>query len=47
MIRTLATAPLSARIGMVLIAAYAFVAILAPVLAPYPEAAIVGAKYLP
>lgn len=47
MLKTLRTAPLSARIGMALIAAYAVVALFAPLLAPYPEAAIVGAKYLP
>lgn len=47
MIQTLSTAPLSARIGMALIAAYAIAAIFAPLLAPYPEGAIVGAKYLP
>lgn len=47
MIQTLTTAPLSARIGMALIAAYAIAAIFAPLLAPYPEGAIVGAKYLP
>lgn len=47
MLQTLTTAPLSARIGMALIAAYAIAAIFAPLLAPYPEGAIVGAKYLP
>lgn len=46
-LKTLRTAPLSARIGMALIAAYAVVALFAPLLAPYSEAAIVGAKYLP
>lgn len=47
MLQTLTTAPLSARIGMALIAAYAIAAIFAPLLAPYPEGAIIGAKYLP
>lgn len=40
-------APLSARIGMVVIAIYAVVAIFAPVLAPFPEAAAAGQQYQP
>jgi peptide/nickel transport system permease protein len=40
-------APISAWIGMVLVAAYAVVAILAPVLAPFPETAVVGPQYHP
>lgn len=47
MLRTLKAAPLSAKIGMLLIALYAFVAIFAPLIAPYPEAGIAGPKYLP
>ncbi|WP_338068072.1 ABC transporter permease [Paracoccus siganidrum] len=47
MLRTLKAAPLSAKIGMLLIALYAFVAIFAPLIAPYPEAGIAGARYLP
>ena len=43
----LRTAPLSARVGMALITLYALTAILAPWIAPYPEAEIVGPKYLP
>ena len=43
----LRSAPLSAKIGLIVIAAYAFVAIFAPLLAPFPEAEIVAAKYLP
>lgn len=40
-------APFAAKIGLLLIALYSFVAIFAPVLAPYPEAAVVGATYQP
>lgn len=43
----LRAAPLSARVGIALILLYASVAILAPLLAPFGEAEIVGAKYLP
>lgn len=43
----LRTAPLSAKIGLMVIAAYALVAIFAPLIAPFPEADIVAAKYLP
>lgn len=38
----LRTAPLSARAGMALITLYALTAILAPWIAPYPEAEVVG-----
>ncbi len=41
------TMPLSAMVGLAVVLAYAFVAIFAPLIAPYPEAAIVGPKYLP
>lgn len=43
----LRTAPLSAKIGLMVIAAYTLVAIFAPLIAPFPEAEIVAAKYLP
>ena len=44
--KTLARAPLTAQIGMVVIALYLFTAVFAPVLAPYGERALVGAQYL-
>ncbi|CAM3979352.1 ABC transporter permease [Paracoccus yeei] len=43
----LRTAPFSAKLAMALIAVYAVTALFAPWLAPYPEAQIVGPKYLP
>lgn len=43
----LRAAPLSAKIGLLVIAAYALAAIFAPLIAPFPEAEIVAAKYLP
>lgn len=39
--------PPSAMIGLFLVVVYAFVAIFAPLIAPFGEAEIVGAKYLP
>ncbi|WP_347268444.1 ABC transporter permease [Paracoccus sp. (in: a-proteobacteria)] len=45
--RNLRAAPLSARIGLALVALYAVVAVFAPLLAPFAEAEIAGAKYLP
>ena len=39
------SAPLSAKIGVLAILAYAFVALFAPLLAPYAETAIVGSSY--
>lgn len=39
--------PLTALFGLVVIAIYVLVALLAPVLAPFPERAVVGAEYLP
>jgi len=39
--------PLTAAFGIIVICAYILVAILAPVLAPFPEREIVGAQYLP
>jgi len=40
-------APISAWIGFVLVAIYALVAIFAPLVAPYPEMAVVGPQYQP
>ena len=45
MLKLLWTAPLSAKVGVVAILAYAFVALFAPLLAPYGETAIVGSSY--
>src|SRR5690606_24732617 len=45
--RTLRKAPPSAMIGLAVTFAYAMIAALAPLLAPYPEAAIVGSEYEP
>jgi peptide/nickel transport system permease protein len=39
--------PLTAAFGATVILLYVLVAILAPVIAPYPERAVVGAQYLP
>jgi peptide/nickel transport system permease protein len=39
--------PLTAAFGLMVIAIYVFVALAAPLLAPYPERAVVGAQYLP
>ncbi|MGI1663854.1 ABC transporter permease [Palleronia sp. KMU-117] len=39
--------PITAAFGILVILAYIFVAIFAPVLAPYPEREVVGAQYLP
>ena len=39
------SAPFSAKIGVLAILAYAFVALFAPLLAPYAETAIVGSSY--
>jgi peptide/nickel transport system permease protein len=43
--RAIATAPASAKFGMLVLAIYAFAAIFAPIIAPYPEAAPAGAAY--
>lgn len=40
--RLLTTAPFTARLGMVLVAIYAFVAIFAPWIAPYGEVEVVS-----
>jgi peptide/nickel transport system permease protein len=45
--RTMRSAPLTASFGMFVILAYAFVAIFAPLLAPFSESEVVGAQYLP
>ena len=45
--RTLATAPISAWFGMIIIVIYAIAAIFAPIIAPYGEAEIIGKAYLP
>ena len=45
MLKTLWSAPLMAKLGVLVIICYVFVAVLAPVLAPYKETAIVGASY--
>ncbi len=45
MLKIFWTAPLSAKVGVVAILAYAFVALFAPLLAPYGETAIVGSSY--
>jgi peptide/nickel transport system permease protein len=45
--RTLATAPLSAWFGMIVILIYLIAAIFAPLIAPYGEAEVVGRAYQP
>jgi peptide/nickel transport system permease protein len=45
-IRLLKSAPLSAWFGMVVIACYAFVALFAPLIAPYRESQVVGDAYM-
>lgn len=45
--RALRTAPLTAGFGMLAIAIYVFVALFAPLIAPYAEREIVGAQFLP
>jgi len=47
MLYTLRGAPVSAWIGIVIVGLYAVLAVGAPLLAPYPEAASVGAQYQP
>jgi peptide/nickel transport system permease protein len=46
-LRTLATAPLSAWFGMIVIAIYLLAAVFAPLIAPYGEAEVVGNAYQP
>ena len=45
--RTLATAPISAWFGMIVIVVYVFAAIFAPWIAPYGESEVVGRAYQP
>ena len=45
-LRELINAPFSAKLGLLIIAVYVFVAIFAPWLAPYGESEIVGKKYM-
>ncbi|WP_421696493.1 ABC transporter permease [Aestuariivirga sp.] len=45
--RALATAPISAWFGMIVIVIYVFAAIFAPLIAPYGEAQVVGRAYQP
>jgi len=45
MLKLFWSAPFSAKIGVFAILAYAFVALFAPLLAPYAETAIVGSSY--
>lgn len=45
-LRALAKAPLTAKFGLVVILAYAFVALFAPVVAPFRESQVVGPEYL-
>lgn len=47
LLRDLKHAPLSAWFGIAVIACYAVIALLAPLLAPYPENELVGAQYEP
>ncbi len=46
-IRLLKSAPISARIGLLIIAVYAIGALFAPTLAPFSETEVVGAEYEP
>ena len=45
MLKLFWTSPLSAKVGVLAILTYAFVALFAPLLAPYGETAIVGSSY--
>lgn len=45
--RTVRDIPLTAAFGILVILFYVFVAVFAPLLAPFPEQEVVGAKYLP
>jgi ABC-type dipeptide/oligopeptide/nickel transport system permease subunit len=45
--RTLATAPISAWFGMIVIVIYVIAAVFAPLIAPYGEAQVVGKAYQP
>ncbi|WP_127561112.1 ABC transporter permease [Nioella ostreopsis] len=45
--KELRTAPLTASFGMLMIIIYIFVAIFAPLIAPFPERMVVGPEYMP
>lgn len=45
--KELRTAPLTASFGMLMIIIYIVVAVFAPLIAPFPERAVLGAEYLP
>lgn len=45
--RALRDAPLTAAFGMLVILVYAIIAILAPVIAPFPERMVVGSQFMP
>jgi peptide/nickel transport system permease protein len=45
--RSLRGAPLTARLGLIVIVVYAVAAVFAPLIAPYGESQMVGAEYLP
>jgi len=45
--KELRTAPLTASFGMLVIIIYIIVAVFAPLIAPFPERAVLGAEYLP
>lgn len=47
LVRLLAAAPSSAKLGLLIILLYVFVAVFAPLLAPYGEAQIVGPEFEP
>ncbi len=47
MARAFRGAPLTASFGMFVITVYLLVAILAPLLAPYPERAVIGTQFMP
>ena len=44
-VKALRSAPISAKIGLRIVTAYAIVAIFAPWIAPYSETSIVGSSY--
>ena len=45
-LRELVAAPLSAKLGLLIIVVYIFVAVFAPWIAPYGESEIIGKKYM-
>jgi peptide/nickel transport system permease protein len=45
--RALRTAPLTACFGMLVILIYLIIALLAPVIAPFPERAVIGSQFMP